>query len=78
MLYSDTQIFVETLLRGTLFPGYGQFFGKSFEASLAHTGISNGSQPGEVLSPIPGEMRLQSDFELARGMYIYLPYYGAR
>lgn len=28
----------------------------------------NGSQSGEVLSPIPGEMRLQSDFELARGM----------
>nr|UDP83133.1 manganese peroxidase 6 [Cyathus bulleri]UES62904.1 manganese peroxidase 6 [Cyathus bulleri] len=42
----DTQIFLEVLLKGTLFPG-------------------NGSQPGEVLSPIHGEMRLQSDFELA-------------
>nr|UDP83132.1 manganese peroxidase 5 [Cyathus bulleri] len=42
----DTQIFLEVLLKGSLFPG-------------------NGSQPGEVLSPLHGEMRLQSDFELA-------------
>ncbi|KAF8989222.1 heme peroxidase [Cyathus striatus] len=27
--------------------------------------FSNGSQPGEVLSPLHGEMHLQSDFELA-------------
>ncbi|KAF8997383.1 MnP-atypical-a, class II peroxidase [Cyathus striatus] len=43
----DTQIFLEVLLNGTLFPG------------------PNGGKPGEVLSPIHGEMRLQSDFELA-------------
>ncbi|KAJ7769208.1 manganese peroxidase [Mycena maculata] len=43
----DTQFFVETQLRGTLFPGTG------------------GNQ-GEVESPIAGELRLQSDSELAR------------
>ncbi|KAF8805284.1 manganese peroxidase [Phlegmacium glaucopus] len=43
----DTQVFLEVLLKGSLFPG-------------------NGSQPGEVLSPLAGEMRLQSDFLLAR------------
>ncbi|KAI0796074.1 manganese peroxidase isozyme precursor [Abortiporus biennis] len=43
----DPQVFVEVLLKGTLFPG-------------------NGSQPGEVLSPLPGEVRLQSDFAIAR------------
>ncbi|KAF8995239.1 heme peroxidase [Cyathus striatus] len=39
----DTQVFLEVLLAGSLFP-------------------CNGSQPGEVLSPIAGEMRLQSAF----------------
>ncbi|KAK7692872.1 Manganese peroxidase 3 [Cerrena zonata] len=43
----DTQFFVETQLRGTLFPGTG------------------GNQ-GEVESPLQGELRLQSDSELAR------------
>ncbi|KAI0796438.1 manganese peroxidase 1 [Irpex lacteus] len=43
----DAQFFVETLLKGTLFPG-------------------NGSNQGEVQSPLHGEFRLQSDFELAR------------
>ncbi|PPQ70153.1 hypothetical protein CVT26_014446 [Gymnopilus dilepis] len=43
----DTQVFLEVLLKGSLFPG-------------------NGSQPGEVVSPLHGEMRLQSDFALAR------------
>ncbi|KAI0069868.1 manganese peroxidase 1 [Panus rudis PR-1116 ss-1] len=43
----DAQFFVETLLKGTLFPG-------------------NGSNEGEVLSPLAGEFRLQSDFEIAR------------
>ncbi|KAF8194461.1 lignin peroxidase [Mycena galopus ATCC 62051] len=43
----DTQFFVETQLRGTLFPGTG------------------GNQ-GEVQSPLAGELRLQSDSELAR------------
>ncbi|VDB85464.1 unnamed protein product [Peniophora sp. CBMAI 1063] len=43
----DTQFFVETQLRGTLFPG-------------------NGSNQGEVQSPLHGEIRLQSDSELAR------------
>ncbi|THH18358.1 hypothetical protein EW146_g2607 [Bondarzewia mesenterica] len=43
----DTQVFLEVLLKGSLFPG-------------------NGSQPGEVLSPLPGEMRLQSDFVVSR------------
>ncbi|KAF9470990.1 heme peroxidase, partial [Pholiota conissans] len=43
----DSQIFLEVLLNGTLFPG-------------------NGSQPGEVLSPIAGEMRLQSDFLISQ------------
>ncbi|KAI0350840.1 manganese peroxidase [Trametes cingulata] len=43
----DTQFFIETQLRGTLFPG-------------------NGSNPGEVQSPLRGELRLQSDSELAR------------
>ncbi|KAH9480888.1 Versatile peroxidase VPL1 [Psilocybe cubensis] len=44
---SDTQVFLEVLLKGRLFPG-------------------NGSQPGEVLSPLAGEMRLQSDFRLSQ------------
>ena len=43
----DTQFFVETQLRGILFPGTG------------------GNQ-GEVESPLQGELRLQSDSELAR------------
>nr|WCB70287.1 manganese peroxidase MnP2 [Trametes hirsuta] len=43
----DSQFFVETQLRGTLFPGTG------------------GNQ-GEVESPLRGELRLQSDSELAR------------
>ncbi|KAI0374001.1 manganase peroxidase [Pilatotrama ljubarskyi] len=43
----DSQFFIETQLRGTLFPGTG------------------GNQ-GEVESPLRGELRLQSDSELAR------------
>ncbi|RDX54993.1 manganese peroxidase 1 [Lentinus brumalis] len=43
----DSQFFIETLLKGVLFPG-------------------NGSNPGEVLSPLAGELRLFSDGELAR------------
>ncbi|KAH9851947.1 heme peroxidase [Lenzites betulinus] len=43
----DAQIFVETLLNGTVTPG-------------------DGIHPGEALSPIPGEFRLESDFLIAR------------
>ncbi|KAF9473692.1 manganese peroxidase [Pholiota conissans] len=43
----DTQIFLEVLLKGTLFPG-------------------NDPQPGEITSPIAGEMLLQSDFLLSQ------------
>ncbi|TBU33775.1 manganese-dependent peroxidase [Dichomitus squalens] len=43
----DTQFFIETQIRGTIFPGTG------------------GNQ-GEVESPLHGELRLQSDSELAR------------
>ncbi|THU84144.1 manganese dependent peroxidase 1 [Dendrothele bispora CBS 962.96] len=43
----DSQFFIETQLKGTLFPG------------------TAGNQ-GEVMSPLRGEMRLQSDAELAR------------
>ncbi|RPD63886.1 manganese peroxidase isozyme precursor [Lentinus tigrinus ALCF2SS1-6] len=43
----DAQFYVETLLKGTLFPG-------------------NGSNPGEVESPLAGELRLQSDAAIAR------------
>ncbi|KAF9554086.1 manganese peroxidase [Agrocybe pediades] len=43
----DSQVFLEVLLKGKLFPG-------------------NGSQPGEVLSPLAGEMRLQSDFAISQ------------
>ncbi|KAF8890795.1 manganese peroxidase 1 [Gymnopilus junonius] len=43
----DTQVFLEVLLKGSLFPG-------------------NGSQSGEVLSPLHGEMRLQSDFVISQ------------
>ncbi|KAI0350878.1 manganase peroxidase [Trametes cingulata] len=43
----DTQFFIETQLRGTLFPG-------------------SGGNQGEVESPLRGELRLQSDSELAR------------
>ncbi|KAF8184677.1 manganese peroxidase 1 [Pholiota molesta] len=43
----DTQVFLEVLLKGSLFPG-------------------NGSQAGEVLSPLAGEMRLQSDFAISQ------------
>ncbi|KAH9931127.1 manganese peroxidase 1 [Epithele typhae] len=44
----DTQFFIETQLRGTLFPG------------------SDGDNQGEVMSPLAGEIRLQSDHTLAR------------
>ena len=43
----DTQFFVETQLRGTLFPG-------------------DGPNEGEVMSPLRGEIRLQSDHLFAR------------
>ncbi|KAJ6527864.1 putative versatile peroxidase [Mycena vulgaris] len=43
----DTQLFIETQLRGTLFPG-------------------TGNNPGEVQSPLEGEIRLNSDAQLAR------------
>ncbi|PPQ75942.1 hypothetical protein CVT24_002493 [Panaeolus cyanescens] len=43
----DTQIFLEVLLKGRLFPG-------------------TGPNPGEVESPLAGEMRLQSDFVLSQ------------
>ncbi|KAF8889952.1 heme peroxidase [Infundibulicybe gibba] len=43
----DSQFFVETLLKGTLFPG-------------------DGPHPGEAMSPIRGEFRLQSDAAIAR------------
>jgi cytochrome c peroxidase len=43
----DSQVFIETLLVGTGFPG-------------------DGPNQGEVESPLAGEMRLQSDFELSR------------
>ena len=42
---------LQTLLKGVAFPG---------------TGNDTGPHDGEVLSPLPGEVRLQSDFELAR------------
>ncbi|KAH9477133.1 Versatile peroxidase VPS1 [Psilocybe cubensis] len=45
----DSQIFLEVLLKGRLFPG-----------------PNNSSQPGEVLSPLAGEMRLQSDFVISQ------------
>ncbi|KAF8155406.1 manganese peroxidase 1 [Crassisporium funariophilum] len=44
----DTQVFLEVLLKGKLFPG------------------ANVSHPGEVLSPLAGEMRLQSDFVISQ------------
>ncbi len=43
----DTQFFVETMLKGTLFPG-------------------NGSNTGELLSPLGGDFRLFSDANIAR------------
>lgn len=43
----DSQFFIETQLRGTLFPG-------------------TGGNEGEVQSPVAGEIRLQSDGDLAR------------
>ncbi|KAJ6550426.1 heme peroxidase [Mycena vulgaris] len=43
----DSQVFIETLLTGTSFPG-------------------NGSNKGEVESPLFGEFRLESDFAIAR------------
>lgn len=54
------------MLVGTLFPGYVFSFQLEVIISYQNCFDSNGSQPGEVLSPIPGEMRLQSDFVLAR------------
>ncbi|KAH9934475.1 heme peroxidase [Epithele typhae] len=47
----DAQFFVETLLKGVLMP--------------AAPGVTTLAR-GEVLSPLPGELRLNSDFELAR------------
>ncbi|KAF7303568.1 Peroxidase [Mycena indigotica] len=43
----DTQFFIETQLKGTLFPG-------------------TAGNEGEVMSPLKGEIRLNSDFELSR------------
>ncbi|TFK17811.1 peroxidase [Coprinopsis marcescibilis] len=43
----DSQFFIETLLKGTVFTTGGPGF-------------------GEVLSPLPGEFRMQSDFAIAR------------
>lgn len=43
----DSQFFIETQLKGTLFPG------------------TSGNQ-GEAMSPLPGEIRLQSDADIAR------------
>jgi hypothetical protein len=43
----DSQIYLETLLKGTAYPGKGPHF-------------------GEVKSPLPGELRLQSDAAIAR------------
>jgi len=43
----DSQLFIEVLLRGTLYPG-------------------TAGNPGEVESAIEGEIRLQSDSEIAR------------
>ncbi|EJD50213.1 generic peroxidase [Auricularia subglabra TFB-10046 SS5] len=43
----DSQVFLEVMLRGTLFPG-------------------SGPNPGEELSPLPGEFRLLSDRVFAR------------
>ncbi|KAI8992985.1 lignin peroxidase isozyme [Trametes punicea] len=43
----DSQFFLETTLKGTLFPG-------------------DGPNQGEVESPLRGELRLQSDFAIAR------------
>ncbi|KAF5312917.1 hypothetical protein D9619_003812 [Psilocybe cf. subviscida] len=48
----DSQVFLEVLLKGTAFPS------KDNHANISH--------PGEVLSPIAGEMRLASDFLIAR------------
>lgn len=36
--------------------------------------ISAGEETGEVLSPIPGEMRLESDYAISRGMSFPLPF----
>ncbi|KAF5319298.1 hypothetical protein D9619_008342 [Psilocybe cf. subviscida] len=46
----DTQVFLEVLLKGTQFPNANKSLGF----------------PGEVLSPIAGEMRLQSDFVISQ------------
>ncbi|KAF5329228.1 hypothetical protein D9619_009314 [Psilocybe cf. subviscida] len=46
----DTQVFLEVLLKGTQFPNANKSLGF----------------PGEVLSPIAGEMRLQSDFAISQ------------
>ena len=43
----DSQFFIETQLRGTLFPG-------------------TGGNEGEVMSPLAGEIRLESDGAIAR------------
>ena len=47
----DAQVFIEVQLRGTLFPGQVP---------------GNGSGEGEVKSPMQGEIRLQSDHDIAR------------
>jgi hypothetical protein len=67
---SDSQVFLEVLLKGTLFPGY---VGQSVEETLRRKAngdstSNNTSHPGEVLSPIEGEMRLESDFALSQGI----------
>jgi hypothetical protein len=61
----DTQFFIEV---GCLSIGVNHDYSTSVAQTLligtAFPG--NGSNQGEVESPLPGEFRLQSDFELAR------------
>ena len=62
----DGQFFVETQLRGTGFPGYVPFVYLKIDQYIYATLYSSAGNQGEVESPLPGELRLQSDFLIAR------------
>ncbi|KXN90157.1 Versatile peroxidase VPL1 [Leucoagaricus sp. SymC.cos] len=62
----DTQFFVETLLKGTAFPGHVIFFAILIPNSNDDYYRQGNPDAGEVKSPLPGEIRIASDQGLAR------------
>ncbi|KAG6920086.1 hypothetical protein DXG01_010154 [Tephrocybe rancida] len=59
----DTQVFVEVLLAGTSFPGLVNPSISGPPSAYLVVINSTGGNQGEVQSPLPGELRLQSDHD---------------